>query len=160
MEKKPLRIAYNAFGVLAALTLPTVFAMLVYIPPFRYSMDSLLYPFALLLLCLLALPATVTLFRKRVHLYTPPLCAAVVGFALSGRMTQFLLSFVSEKGRELYIREAGGVEGVKNLTALVSLIYSYPLAFLSLLVAVLLTALYLRKKRKTENPSPVPPDEP
>ena len=159
MVKKLLRIAYNVVGVLAALTLPTVFAMLVYIPPYRYSMDSLLYPFALLLLCLLALPATVTLFRKRVHLYTPPLYAATVGFALSGRMTQFLLSFVSEKGRELYIREAGGVEGVTILNALVSLIYSYPLAFLSLVVAILLTVFYLRKKRKAEsaltaNPTP------
>ena len=158
MKKKPLRVAYNAVGVLAALTLPTVFAMLVYIPPFRYPMDSLLYPFALLLLCLLALPATVTLFRKRVHLYTPPLCAAVVGFALSGRMTQFLLPFVSEKGWELYIREAtGGVEGVKNLTDLVSLIYSYPFAFLSLVAAILLTALYLRKKRKAESALPANP---
>ena len=166
MKKSPLRVVYNVLGVLAALTVPTVFVMLVYIPPYRYHMNSRLHPFALLLLCLLAIPAIVTLFRKRVHFYTPPLYAVAVGYALSGRMTQFLLPRVSEEGWELYIREAtGGVEGVKNLTGLVSLIYSYPFAFLSLLVAVLLTEFYLRKKRKakaalTANPAPADSEKP
>ena len=146
MEKKPLRVAYNVLGVLAALTVPTVFVTLLYVPPYRHYFMDLSYPLSFLLLLLLVLPPFITLFRKNSRFYLLPLYAAVIGFAISSRMTQFLLPFVSEEGWKLYTRGVGDNVGWR--TGWGNFAYSYPLAALSLLFAVLLTVFYLRKKRK------------
>ncbi len=159
MEKKPLRIAYNVFGVLAALTLPTVFAVLSYVPPYRIYFDSLLYPLALILLCLLAIPAIIPLFRRDSHCNLLPLYAAVVGYAVSAKMVEFLLPKISPEAW------AGLGKGAAIEFSFTETFYTLPFAFLALLAAILLTVFYLRKRKKaknalTANPTPAFPETP
>ena len=144
MEKKPLRVAYNVFGVLAALTLLSVSRTANYMDgPFQWVTLS-----ELVLLPLLAVLPIVTLFRKQAHLYTPPLYAAAVGYALSAKMVEFLLPKVNPDAWADYGRGVFGGAGMQ--TGVAEMFYTFPLALLSLLVAILLTVFYLRKKRKAE----------
>lgn len=159
MKKKPLRVAYNVLGVLAALTLLSFSRTANYMDgPFQWVTLS-----ELVLLPLLAVLPIVTLFRKQAHLYTPPLYAAAVGYAASAKLTELLLPKVSPDAWADYGRGVFGGAGMQ--TGVAEMFYTFPLAFLSLLAAILLTAFYLRKKKKAKNaltasPSPASPDKP
>ena len=147
MEKKPLRVAYNVVGVLAALTLPTVTLLWFYV----FSADLLFLPLFFILPLLAALPI-VTLFRKQAHLYTPPLYAAAVGYAFSAKLTELLLPKVSPDAWAKYdASNSVGFSGATWTTGVTEMFFTFPLAYLSLLAAILLTVFYLRKKKKAKN---------
>ena len=157
MKKSPLRVVYNVLGVLAALTVPTVTLLLFYV----FSTD-LLFLSLFFILPLLAVPPIVTLFRRQAHFYLPPLYAAVVGYALSAKLTELLLPKVSPDAWADYsATNSVGFSGATWTTGVTEMLFTFPLAYASLLGAVLLTEFYLQKKRKTKaalTATPAPAD--